>query len=234
MTDQEKQKNTNKPKSEGVIMPKLLNVLYQSRYFITVLESVMILVFGYLFLIKHTVNSVFNNQQRNEIMQYDMDLQISEINKKITNAKKLLGPYGSISEKDRDYINKILPDEAELKEVFAQIVQMVKSNGLLLDSFKINEAQADSQNSRRPSPEDIEEVEKPYGELEFDIKISGATYRSLKSLLSSFESNIRLIDVKSVGFDPDKFSAEMQLSAYYFKKNINNTEIREVIDISDF
>lgn len=165
------------------------------RYFFIIIIAAMLLVFllGYLFLVLPTQRTAASGDiyQASENEYLSLKRQLAELN-------ELTKIYQSIDPKDIDKIEKFLPPKARIEELMKQMEVIVLQNGFFLTDLQISDE----------SGQDI-------GSVNISMGIVGPNYAGFKNLLYALESNLRLLDIKQISFDPAGRSAAISLVAYY-------------------
>lgn len=140
--------------------------------------------------------------------------QASSYNETINTAKEVknfvdevLSAYNSVSQENVDRINKMISSGPGSMELVVQIDEMMKKNGLDLDSIDTKEIAAEDSVLGAPRSGDVSTQL-----LSISIKARGP-YESFHSFMQELERSLRLIDVNSVkissaGQDDYLFSIE--------------------------
>ncbi len=221
---------TEEVKKKGINNVSVLNALsflYHYKYFSAFLISLLILILGYLFMIRPQMQSIFNVQKQTEEIKQEVKKKISVYNDQINDLKTLLSAYEKISFSEKQAVEQILPDEQELKELFSQITIIVESGGLLLDSIEVFQEEEVSESGseifrRKKTTEIIEEDNTGIQKISVRINVNGISYPALKNLLANLQNNSRIINVQNIDFDPKDRKAEITLQTYYFKNKAEN------------
>jgi len=221
---------TEEVKKKGINNVSVLNALsflYHYKYFSAFLISLLILILGYLFMIRPQMQSIFNVQKQTEEIKQEVKKKISVYNDQINDLKTLLSAYEKISFSEKQAVEQILPDEQELKELFSQITIIVESGGLLLDSIEVFQEEEVSESGseifrRKKTTEIIEEDNTGIQKISVRINVNGISYPALKNLLANLQNNSRIINVQNIDFDPQDRKAEITLQTYYFKNKAEN------------
>lgn len=219
----ERNKKILDSKSNGLNPGKSYVFLQKYFYYIIVVQIFVIFLLGYIFLIMPQANKLFSGKQARALAEEQVQNSIMVYDRRIKQLQEIVDAYDNISQTDIDAINAILPDQENIEELFAQINEMVKSNGLLLKSISLND-QVDNAKVQQKSRVEITEKalnieeQKSLKEVNLTLKISGAGYQSFKNFLASLESNLRIIDVQDVKYNPTGESAEIIIVVYYFAK----------------
>lgn len=182
-----------------------------SKFFVTnffwvvLVLSFLILLLGFVFLIwpkyQEVSNSSHYNAEQLKIYSKNNQLYLDKIN-------NLLVAYKNISSSDVGKINKILPICGSEEGLFTQIDQIVKQSGLLLNSISIKLI-----NSKDKVASDTRAV----NTVKINLTLSGVSYNSLKIVLKGLESNLRIMDVQKLNFNPKNYSLNLEVNTYCLK-----------------
>jgi len=156
---------------------------------------------------------VFIDPLWNSIKMLKMDIikqeqETKNIETLLLNIQKLEQDYQEIGV-DMNDIFLALPNEKDIPYLINQFELLASNNGLLLESMNFDEEinrkdkNAVSIGIARAGQSDKLLSEFPY--LSFEIVLNGS-YSGLKSYLESLGNNIRLMDVRTIGFK--KYEAE--------------------------
>lgn len=175
--------------------------LYLSHYFLTgtVVISILILAFGYFFIILPAQEKTSSNTTQNKIEQ---DRISANLTKQLTELNDINGAYQKINKNDISRLKEILPSDPEKEDLMKQMEILVSQYGLMLKSMQVEDGKADSGG---------------LGKVNITLDVSGTDYSGLKNLLSALENNLRLLDIQSVEFNPSDRSTNLTLVAYYQK-----------------
>ncbi|MFA5318004.1 MAG: type 4a pilus biogenesis protein PilO [Patescibacteria group bacterium] len=215
----------NKPEIEEQQLSFFMVLFRKYFYYFLLVEIIIIIAAGYLFLLKPKMDIVFkNNFEAATQESKEAQLKLNNYNRQIAGLKEIKSEYEKISDADLNMINRMLPREKNESDLFLQIEKIVKGNGLLLESIFLEKEETDS--AKKRSKRDMGEGAEAQGseisaeELKIKLIVSEAGYPAFKSLISSLESNLRIIDVDAIKYDPADESAELSLKAYYWPKEI--------------
>ena len=206
--------------------PSFLFVLFQRYfYYFIFLEIIIIVALGYWFLLKPRINIIFADDTRTALEDQKAQEKVIKYNQQIKELKGIVLGYSRISEIDINKINQILPDKPDERDLFAQIEKIVKANGILLESIFIDDSDLQAVQPKTRSTRSALEVEATaeaevissnMKELKIIFTVSEVSYPAFKSLLNSLESNLRIIDVESIEYDPKDASAIFSVKSYYW------------------
>lgn len=202
---------------------QIINV-FLIRYFkwLIVFSVLVVLALGYILLIKPKYQQVTQLAKDGQAGKEQEYLQRREYLDKI---KNLIRVFQGVKASDIKKVNYILEKKDGPEELFTQIESIVKKNGLLLISLKIESAEPGSKESPKKISRTEEETAEPAASLPPEIekmkgtlKILGVDYFSLKSLLTSIENNLMIMDVVNLDFNPEGNSAQLIFYTYYLKQ----------------
>lgn len=178
--------------------------LFLLQYFkvITPLAVILILVFGFIFLLKPKYNEVkvsgALNLEAKQASLANKESQLSQL-------QELVDNYNGLARGNIDKIEKILPREEDIPGLLAQLEKVVKNNGFNILSLDINSVQ----NLSKDKQKDL--IKK----LALTLTIEGGGYTNLKLFLNQIETNLRLFDVGSLNFTSGSNLYTLNISTYY-------------------
>ena len=136
--------------------------------------------------------------------------------------EELINKYNSISKADLDNIKILLPDSVDNIRLIIQLDALATKNGL----SSLRDVQYETLKSDQgvSAPGANVSVQKPYGEFTMSFSTTGP-YKNFLSFVSDLESNLRLVDVLEVKFNPslaanlvDNLNYTVKLKTYWLKK----------------
>ncbi|MCK5061113.1 hypothetical protein KAR28_01025 [Candidatus Parcubacteria bacterium] len=203
----------NEKEQKAVVSRKYIQLIKINAYkffnLIVVTVAVLILAVGFLYILRPKYNNIVKGIQLT-IEEKENDKTVME--RYITRLKSYQKSYNSISIRDKEAINKMIPEEYDKEELFAYMDNLAKHIGLTLNAASIME------DKKKLGALDMKESkEKEIQEIEMSLNFSGVDYRGLKQILTAFENSLRLIDVQTVAFSPDDNSLAVELTTYYIK-----------------
>jgi Tfp pilus assembly protein PilO len=136
----------------------------------------------------------------------------------IEQVKRLIETYQEESTL-QETVSAALPLRADVSNALAQISSIAANNSVGLQSFTITSpaAQATTANGGR---DERGGLVKPVGTLTFQVKFVGS-YDAFKSFLRDVETNIRILDVRNISFQPagkpeqNLYVYDMTFAAYF-------------------
>lgn len=181
---------------ENQLKQKIIKIIGRHFIWFSILLGLIILVLGYVFIIVPGQNKLKEDNIVNSRAGEYLSLkrQLDELN-------QLSQAYADISATEIARIDKFLPAKGEIEELMKQMEVIVNQNGLFLANLSLSEGS----------------VEKNIGKIQITMSIIGTDYSGLKSLLYTIESNLRLLDVINLNFDPNSKTSTLNLVAYYQK-----------------
>jgi len=192
------------------------------RYFKWLIAFLVLVVFilGYFFLLKPKYEEIAKLTGDGQLSKEQEYLERREYLDKL---KNLVAVFQSVKSSEIKKIDYILKPKDVPEELFSQVEAIVKKNGLLLKSLKIEsggeESKDSSQKVSRTTEEKTEVALPPeIGKTKATLEVLGVDYFGLKSLLASMENNLMLMDVASVNFAPEGNSAQLTFYVYYLKE----------------
>lgn len=211
----------NKKEERSKQLARELN-RFLGSYFKWLVFSVVIVIFlaGYFSLLRPKYDQTMNLIN---IINRQEQLDFAAKNEELQKIKDLLKIYASIDKKYVDKVMAIAPVKKNKEELFSEINYLVARNGLFTNGVSLS--QGSSYSDLQAKMEALAGTRpKDYftsGDLEavtVSFVVQGTDYDTFKRFLSSVESNLRLMDVISIGFDPNGKSATLVINVYYTKK----------------
>lgn len=205
-------------------VPKYIINIFKYLKLLILIEIILVLVFGYFFLIKNKLSSI--NEKRTAITEREKEVN-DLINYK-SKSEELAKKYEAIKaskSSDIEKIKAVLPSESDLPGIMAQIEALVKENGMELGSISMSGLETSDNSSKTSSikgvsksatsttSSDISDIK----EVNVTMFVFGSNegYDKIKSFLSALENHIRLIDVTSFTFDEKMSSYSINFKTYY-------------------
>jgi len=130
---------------------------------------------------------------------------------------KLKREYEAIEKAEKEKVNLILPDEEDIPELFLMLDIIAKESGLRLTSISATEKIKQTGKSEEGLEENFSLNQ--LGVLDVTLSLSGGSYNKFKIFLDKVERNIRLLDIKLIGFEAGLETLEIALSTYFFDSN---------------
>ncbi|MCK5212061.1 hypothetical protein KAJ89_05150 [Candidatus Parcubacteria bacterium] len=183
--------------------------VYKFFNLIVVIAAIVVLTIGFLYILRPKYNNIVKGIQLT-IKERENDKVVME--RYITRLQSYQESYNSVSNSNKESINKMIPEEYDQEELFAYMDNLAKHIGLTLNAISINS------NKKKRSVLDLEKDSvRTIQEIGISLNFSGVDYRTLKQVLAAFENSLRLIDVKNIAFFPGDNSLSVELITYYIK-----------------
>ncbi|OGY88556.1 MAG: hypothetical protein A3B30_01465 [Candidatus Komeilibacteria bacterium RIFCSPLOWO2_01_FULL_52_15] len=209
-------KKTKKPKSEEILQPPSLALQIINRYirWVVFLVIVVTLFVGYWYVISRKVTDVQSVAAENLDAKQQL-LSFLEYSK--GDLDRIVNDFSVMQQSKQatfTRLNAMLPTESRYEELFTMVNTIVEHGGMKMTS--INFGGTDTATQAESAPGDtVSRDRRPttVNSITISITIEGGTYDSFKTLLSYFERNIRLIDIKSVAFDGGAYQVTSEAQA---------------------
>ncbi|MEK7203241.1 MAG: type 4a pilus biogenesis protein PilO [Patescibacteria group bacterium] len=199
-----------------------LNVFFIKYYnWVVYLTAVLIVAVGYFLLIQPKYQEINNNQLA---IQKQVEQPFSGNKNKLAEFIKTEKAYNEIKQIDKEKIQAILPDKADVEKLIVEIESIVLKNGLILTSLSTQSTEekkikssAPINNSNKPESKLISSPES-VASVKISLTVAGADYVGFKNLLKTIENNIRLMDIKNIkyNYNVEKSEVNLDLVVYYF------------------
>ena len=209
-----------KDEKEGQTRQKINVLLIEYFKWLIAFLVLVVFILGYFFLLKPKYEEIAKLTGDGQLSQEQEYLERREYLDKL---KNLVAVFQSVKSSEIKKIDYILKPKDVPEELFSQVEAIVKKNGLLLKSLKIEsggeESKDSSQKVSRTTEEKTEVALPPeIGKTKATLEVLGVDYFGLKSLLASMENNLMLMDVASVNFAPEGNSVQLVFYTYYLKE----------------
>lgn len=196
--------------------------IFLNRYFsaIALVVAVIILISGYLFLVRPKYKQIVNDI---ESAGEEESLNYSKRQKYLSQLKELKAEYRKISQEDIEKIKIMLPGTNNREELLAQMEKIITKNGFLLTSLSVEDIEPRQEKIAIPAKSktaDNKNLIKPAAKIsvnkvKINMNIIGTDYSGLKKLLDVIENNLRLIDITNLSFSPNGNTTSLEMYAYY-------------------
>jgi len=199
-------------------LKKLVVFLNNFAGLVAVVLAILIIAGGIFYLVLPKYQAISKELKSSvESKQSEIDA----LNSYMVKLNKYVKTYSRIDESDKEKLGRLLPEKKyDKEELFAYMERFINDRGLFLESVSLA-VQDDKKRNRRRSVSSDDEGQKPLPpqvqKVEMDMSIIGLDYRGLKKLLREFERNLRLMDVKGIGFKPGEKKATLKVVTYYLK-----------------
>lgn len=161
----------------------------------------------------------------------DLKIVITSYNQALDNSKalenerdKLTAKYNSITPENLTKLERLLPNNIDNIRLILEIEQMALPYGMVLKNVKYNtdlasEAAKASQAAAQLQAGGtiVRQTQGEYGDWDLEFSTS-ATYNNFLNFTKDLESNLRIVDIASIGFSSDLGSASSsEVYQYNFK-----------------
>lgn len=129
----------------------------------------------------------------------------------------LLEKYNKISPKDRERIEKLLPDHIDSVRLIIDVNNIASQYGMTLKNITLTDA-AGEQGST-PAASAIGPQEERVKSVGLKFSITGS-YANFRTFLKDLEQSLRIVDVRTIAFNSgkdDQYSYSVTLSTYKLK-----------------
>lgn len=219
-----------------------LNLLL-NRYhrFLWLAVFLVVLLLGSYFLVYPRFKKV-SQTARAILPQALSELEaLDNYEKNVTELAALVEGFNAKYQKELSDLNQVLPNQAQLPELIAQLDALVQKNGFKITALDITEttleskaagndissageevfseeASAESAESLAAAEADVSGGGQELRPLNINLKVVGASYPAFKILLDKIEKHIRLLDLVSINFTAQAEAGEydLNLRTYYF------------------
>ncbi len=209
-----------------------------NRYFKPLLFlTVVIILVGAYFLLLSPLITQTQNLSQNVIQAKEDDL--AQQKKLFNELSQLNNIYNQVSPALKERAMDFLPPVPALPDLYYNLDQIAREAGYAVSAINIELPKAEAGKItpvlNAPPSEDGSDLagseaktgllEKPTAvnpkknlkEIKITLSLSGGGYLNLKSLLNLMEHNLRIIDVESFAYTPEKTDMELILKTYYYQ-----------------
>jgi len=140
---------------------------------------------------------------------------LAQYNTKINDLESLAAQVESQNSRSMELLRQILPTQANVPELIAQLDALTKKSGFFIGNLGITESMGgfDKKASTSATTQGTN-----LRLLNITLTLSGGDYASFKVLLDNIEKNVRLLDVNSVSFSTNEGTSGgylLNLKTYY-------------------
>ena len=153
-------------------------------------------------------------QRVSETSLSDLDLRIEERRSSLKKAKRIEEQFSQITPEDYEKLSDALPPEPGAADLIPNIESIVTLSGLTLESVSVAQS-SDIQAVVPPDTAAVSALPVNVHPLSVSFRAKGSNYLTFKELLHRIETNLRLLDVPSISFNPEDEMIQMSVSAYY-------------------
>ncbi len=234
MEDFEKNLKNNKDTREGdykVKNIKTRNVINRFlRSYFKVFVFVFILLFLYLsfsFLIKPKFDAVTHSSD--DILE-ERELEFVTLYRDLQARRAIINNFKKIGENDKYRVERMIPEEYSREDLFVELAYFLIKNNFEASSIEVVDPGAsafqqdrddlgrrvsDGMDTSGSYDSHLNQIPAGVGSWLAKIVLDDIDYIELKRLLNVLERNLKLIDVFSVDFDPQRERVELETFSYY-------------------
>jgi len=141
--------------------------------------------------------------------------ELTERQQYLADLKVLNDHYNQWQQEELEKIEKVLPSTEDYPSIFAQYEKLISDAGYNLTDISIYKS---AETSKKNKADTFSLSSGNIGVLNIQISVSAPEdygYDNFKTLLNTIENNLRLIDVTSLSFEPNRTSFRLSLKTYY-------------------
>ncbi len=169
-----------------------------------VVVLVVVAVGGWLAV--YPLYSNWRTMTKAEQLQTDYNIN----NQKFSNLKVKIKEWQNLRDSSESDLHVILPHEADLANLMAEIDAVVKASGFKLQGLTFTDSGA-----RDKAKKTTTDTTSGLHTVSLFIDVSGGDYVKFKGLVTQIQSAVRLLEIKNVSFSSDD-TYSMELVSYYF------------------
>lgn len=195
---------------------KRKKVDYLTQHFAFVLFAIVIifLIVGYVVVypVYSDYKSLSDETVANKKINLNKEQQI------FSELWQLNKTYNEISPILKDKVIKLLPESQELPSLYYNLDQLANQAGFKLQAIGVHIVELDNKKNAATADKDKNEelATRELREIEVNLELSQGGYATLKNFLSLVEKNLRIFDVKSFIYNPEKEQIEVVLKTYFY------------------
>lgn len=207
-----KKKNTAAQETMPTGPPPWLALFHRYFSLVLIAEAAVILGLGYMFLVKKQVRA-FGADRAVDVVYWENEFSRAEQN--FSSVQKLVELYSSVSEKDKEKMRSILPDEPDIPILLSQMEALAERQNMLLLAIILEK----EKDLKDPAGAE-KKVKSPWKRIDLQLTFSGTDdYNQFKGVIEKLERNIRLIDIQSFEYNPENDQFIVLARAYFLNKN---------------
>lgn len=182
----------------------------------------LLLIAGILFFVVVNPIRAEVSQLKADVVEYNTALDNStELQK---TRDRLVDVYKNISQGDKDRLSNFLPNTVNNIRFILEIERIASLHNMPLENIKFK-AQENTPEAPKGSPTNVVASANPsstlpYGVFPVEFTTTG-TYDEFNKFLADIEHNLRLVDVKSIGFSvPTQQQGVNNLNSYTYQLKV--------------
>jgi len=183
---------------------------------------IIISVLAFIFFIKPEYENI--TVLKNDISVYEGYINDSTTLQEVKDS--LVSSYKSISQENKEKLNKLLPDEVNNIKFVLEIENLASDYNLSVKNVNFESIESSSESKNGVSISKSDEENLSYGKFPIEFTISGS-YESFALFIKELETNLRLVDVEEVTFsssnknnklaDSDNYEYILKVETYWLK-----------------
>jgi hypothetical protein len=147
---------------------------------------------------------------------------IASLRQKYELRKAHQAELNKFSLEDRTRFSRALPPTAEVPEILVQLEALLTHQAVSTPKLTVSSTSSNDSASSNPTPRVIPraslEEAGPGAELQtnaLSLDFSVASYEQLKAVVAALQSNLRLIDILKLSYDPQRQTANIEARVYH-------------------
>lgn len=209
-------------KQANLLKAKLNNFLI--NYFSYLAWGLAIIVFSLgllLFVLPNYKKINQSNQMAKESLLVEYEKK-AEYLKSVIDLKK---SFQLISAEEEKKLKALVPVSGDTSGIISEIEQVALKNGAILNSVKVTpqdskavvKSKASSEEKDRVVAGIFNKLTPGVNSLKIEISLGAINYPVLKSIIKTFENNLRLFDIAKIDYDASGNKAVLIVYSYYLE-----------------
>ncbi|MBU4360713.1 hypothetical protein KKA66_02580 [Patescibacteria group bacterium] len=210
----------NKKQSRVLGTESRLSIIFNQYFTIFLIVTILlIVVLSYFLFAPHLINQ-YTKMSAN-VME-EKKIELNKQKDKLKELTELSNVYSSIGEPLKEKVLQLLPQQAGLANLYYNLDQITKEAKYEIEEIEVSlpkDEQITKNLAKIVVESDNLEQDLPVAslkEIKIDIKLSGSGYLNLKNLVELLEKNLRIFDIESFEYSPEKSDIELNLRTYYY------------------
>lgn len=183
-----------------------------------------VLIIAALIMYFNFIQSAYQEAQKIKAQVISRENFVQSQQAAISQVKNSISSYKGEG-KPQDVVSLALPLSPDLAGAFAQLTSLAQNNRLALQSITVS-LPAMQNLSAKPAlgaasgASFASTITKPFGTAAFQVRMIG-TYEDFKTFVKNLESNIRILDIQKMAFQPagkpdqNIYTYDLSINAYY-------------------
>lgn len=196
-------------------MNRILLFIGKTIVWWVILTVAVVLGGGYLLVIAPKLSTIQGSTSR-DVAEKQARLQEQEEESQA--LRSLEENLKTVSAAEQRRLEAVLPSAAELDDLYIQFTDLAASLGLSMTSLEFSDA---------GSSATAEEKQNVGGDIQtvgVTFSVDGVeSYEALKTLLTTLQDNLRILDMNSLAYSPGTTQYSLTLKLYYFDEGKEKT-----------